>query len=147
MASRPGFEPGSHGGRRVLLPLRHPLFWELLTLKLWQSTELTPAVLSWFYMFSELGSERHNVTNRDSEPTRLSETPRSLTVYNILILRFLNHGIIDKLTLKGSPSSTTQLNFCSGTLRLSGSYTDKLPITVPTGLFSRTWNIKEDLVT
>jgi len=26
MASRPGFEPGSHGGRQVLLPLLHPLF-------------------------------------------------------------------------------------------------------------------------
>ena len=89
----------------------------------------------------------HNVINRDSEPTRLLETPRSLSVYNTLILRFLNHRIINTLTLKGSPSSTTQLNFCSGTLRLSGSYTDKLPITVPTGLFSRTCNIKEDLVT
>ena len=97
-------------------------------------------------MFSALGGE-YNVVIRDSEPTRLLETPRSLSVYNILILTFLNHGIINKLTLKGSPSSTTQLNFCSGTLRLSGSYTDKLPITVPKGLFSRTWNIKEDLVT
>ena len=146
MASRPGFEPGSHGGRRMLLPLRHPLFWKLLTLKLWQNTELTAAILFWFYIFSAVGGE-YNVTNRDSEPTRLLETPRSLSVYNILILSFLNQGIINKLTSKGSPSSTTQLNFCSGTLRLSGSYTDKLPITVPTGLFSRTWNIKEHLVT
>ena len=143
---RRDLKPGHIGGRRVLSTLCHPLFWKRLALKLWQNTELTPAILFWFFMSYALGRE-YNVIIRDSEPMRLLETPRSLSVYNILILRFLNRLIITKLTLKGSPSSTTQLNFCSGTLRLSGSYTEKLPITVPTGLFSRTWNIKKDLVT
>ena len=143
---RRDLNPGHIGRRRVLSTLCHPLFWKLLALKLWQNTELRSAILFWFYMFYALGGE-YNVIIRDSEPMRFLETPRSLSVYYILILRFLNRLIINKLTLKGSPSSTTQLNFCSGTLRLSGSYTDKLPITVPTGLFSRTWNMKENLVT
>ena len=143
---RRDLNPGHIGGRRVLSTLCHPLFWKIFALKLWLNTELTPAILFWFFMFYAWDSE-YNVIIRDSEPVRLLETPRSLSVYNILILRFLNRLITTKLTLKGSPSSTTQLNFCSGTLRLSGSYTEKLPITVPTGLFSRTWNIKKDLVT
>lgn len=48
------------------------------------------------------------------------------------------HSVYFIHTLNGPPSTTEQRNFCSGRWRLSGSYTDKSPTTVPTGLFSET---------
>ena len=54
-------------------------FQNVVTLRLWQNTQFTTAIL-FFFIFTALGAE-YNVIVRDSETIRLLESPRSMSVY------------------------------------------------------------------
>ena len=58
-------------------------FQKVLTMKRWQNTQFTTAILFCFILTAWRG--KYNVIVQDSEPVRLAESPASLTVY-ILIL-------------------------------------------------------------
>ena len=54
-------------------------FQKALTIKLWQDTRFTTAILFCFIFTAKRGE--YNVIVRDSEPIILLESPRSLSVY------------------------------------------------------------------
>ena len=54
-------------------------FQKILTQRLWQDTQFTTAI--WFCFILTTYRGEYNVILRDSEPIRLLESPRSLSVY------------------------------------------------------------------
>ena len=53
----------------------------------WRNSQFTTAVLFYFYIFTAQRSE-YNVIVRDSEPIRMLESPRSLSVYILILFIF-----------------------------------------------------------
>ena len=72
---------------RIINPRIFLYFQKVLTLKLWQNTQFTTAILFRFIVTALRGE--YKVIVRDSEPIRLLELPRALSVY---ILIHLTHG-------------------------------------------------------
>ena len=60
------------------------------TMKLWQNTQFTTAILFCFIFTAQRGE--YNVIVRDSEPIRLLESPRSLSVYILIIIVKVNYS-------------------------------------------------------
>ena len=56
-------------------------FQKVLTLKLWQNTQLKTAIFFCFMFTAKHGD--YNATVRNSEPIKLLESPRSLSVSNL----------------------------------------------------------------
>ena len=67
---------------KVINPWIFLYFQKVLTMKLWQNTQYTTAILFCFTFTAYWGE--YNVIVRDSEPVRLLESPRSPSVYIVI---------------------------------------------------------------